>query len=220
MIEIIKENIKIDEISCFISFLTLLVAIISAILLYFQIKTSRETENKPLLRLVEIEEGFKENDYVDYLINDNKTIGEDKCYTLYFKNEGNGIARDIQIYSLNRGNTSMKQFKTVSRQRIIGDVEIDSKCLTGINIRIVKSDINDLTNMNFFIIYRNVYRDISYGILNIHDNGNNVGGIFFNNESNGYNSLVNSLLVKKSLDDLIRKSNDKDNSNWIFKRSG
>ena len=220
MIEIIKENIKIDEISCFISFLTLLVAIISASLIYFQIKTSRETENKPLLRLVEIEEGFKENDYVDYLINDNKTIGEDKCYTLYFKNEGNGIARDIQIYSLNRGNTSMKQFKTVSRQRIIGDVEIDSKCLTGINIRIVKSDINDLTNMNFFIIYRNVYRDISYGILNIHDNGNNVGGIFFNNESNGYNSLVNSLLVKKSLDDLIRKSNDKDNSNWIFKRSG
>ena len=194
----------------------LIISLIGIGLVVCQLKVSRETNNMPLLRLVEVEEGFKDNEYVDYVLNDNKEkkISPDKCYTVYFKNVGRGLARDIQMYSLNIGTTSELQLKTISRSRIKGDVEIENENTTGINIRIVKSDIKDLRNINFLLTYKNVYRDINYGILTISDYGNNVGGMFFNSETNGFNTIFRSLKSKYCIDKLIGKSKDKNNSNW------
>ena len=194
----------------------LAISLMGICLVICQLKVSRETNNMPLLRLIEVEKGFNDNEYVDYILDDNGKNEIDKCYTVYFKNVGRGLARDIQMYSLNVGTTSELLLKTISSSRIKGDVEIENENTTGINIRIASSDIKDLRNMNFFLTYKNVYRDINYGILTISDYDNHIGGMFFNSETNGFNTIFKSLKSKYVIDELIRKSKDKNNSNWNF----
>lgn len=178
-----------------------------------QIIISRETNNRPLLRLVTCKKGIEANSFIDYIFN---SSGGGDGYILSLANDGVGIARDIQIYSLNEGGR-VEQLKTVSRNtNIVNDLEISAGNEEGINIRLSKAVMNNKKNYNFCITYKNIYKDIYHGVLSINDMENEPLAMFFNEGSNGYNTIINSLPTKICIGDILKMSKDKNNSNWII----
>ena len=55
-----------------------------------------------------------------------------------------------------------------------------------------------------------------YGVLSITDIGDTTKAMFFNEGSNGYNTIIKSFPVKFLIENILKKSKDPKNSNWII----
>ena len=204
-------EIKTNILNCIANIIIAISAIVGVVCVPYQIKVTRETNNRPLLKLINCRKGIEDNDYIDY------QLGLDGGgYILSFKNEGVGIARDIQIYSLNVG-ANEEQLKTIVRKdEIINDLEIDKGNTESINIKLSSVLVENNKNYNFCITYKNIYKDMYYGVLSITDIGDTTKAMFFNEGSNGYNTIIKSFPAKFLIENILKKSKDPKNSNWII----
>lgn len=213
-INIFNGTFNFEGLSCFVNILTLIITATGLFVAVSQLKVNRESNHMPLLKLINCEEIKYINSIPCYkLIKDNK----DNCSTDYFKfifeNIGCDIARNIHIYSINKG-TEYMQFKLNSYEsNIINDVEIKSNCQNNIYIGFSEKELSKESGINLIISYRNVYKDVYYGILSFRKlKDGTIRTLYFNENTDGYNAVFKKICSKLLISKIKRI--DKNSTSW------
>ena len=174
-----------------------------------QIIISRETSNRPLLDIIDVKIKEREEGNINYELRSNDTYTINKYYTITLNNIGVGLARNIQIYSLTimkkeNEPLMLKTYYDPSRN-IINDLEILPNAEGKLNIEFSKEELQEQSSNNLliFFVYKNIYKDTYTSILQLkfNDEINKIEKIvYFNEGSDGFNTLVNDFSSKCVLD--------------------